>query len=414
MPKESAAPDPGERLLEVLLAEAHAAAPMDLPELVNRCAEALGLEQIVVYLVDIQQRHLVPLTEGMPNLGVNSTTGGRAYRSLELRIEEPRAEEPEIGESPAGESGDGVLTAWLPLIDGAERLGVLSVRATAFDPVRLRRCRMIASVLAMAITSKRAYSDSLARFARTEPMQLPAEMLSAFLPPRTIGNARALSTAVLEPAYEIGGDAFDHSLTRSTLHVDIFDSMGHDLAAGLTTAVALAGCRSARRDGGDLPELVDTVDRALARWLPDRFCTGIITQLDLASGLFRWFNCGHPPPLLIRGESVLAGVLERPAQPPMGLCARFRETPRTVHEEQLEPGDRVLLYTDGVVESRVGDHTEFGLDRFTDSIIRATAAGELAPESLRRLIHSVLDARGNRLRDDATLLLVEWRPPPAG
>ncbi|MFC8828989.1 PP2C family protein-serine/threonine phosphatase [Streptomyces sp. NPDC057137] len=398
MPSESAAPDPGERLLEELLAEAHAAAPMDLPELVNRCAAALGLDQIVVYLVDIQQRQLVPLSDGMPNLDVNATTGGRAYRSLDLRIEE---------------SEDGVLTAWLPLIDGAERLGVLSVKADTIDAVRLRRCRMIASVLAMAITSKRAYSDSLARYARTERMQLPAEMLRAFLPPRTIGNARALSTAVLEPAYEIGGDAFDHSLTRSTLHVDIFDSMGHDLAAGLTTAVALAGCRSARRDGGDLPALVDTVDLALARWLPDQYCTGIVTQLDLANGLFRWCNCGHPPPLLIRGDRVLHGELERPAQPPMGLRARFCETPRTVHEAQLEPADRVLLYTDGVVESGAGDRTEFGLDRFTDSIIRATAAGELAPEALRRLIHSILDAHENRLRDDATLLLVEWRPPAA-
>lgn len=72
----------------------------------------------------------------------------------------------------------------------------------------------------------------------------------------------------------------------------------------------------------------------------------------------------------------------------------------------------MLLYTDGVVEARTGDHTEFGLDRFTDSVIRATAAGELAPEALRRLIHSILDAHDNRLRDDATLLLVEWRPQP--
>lgn len=398
MPSESVAPDRGERLLEQLLAAVQAAAPMDLPELVDRCATVLGLDRMVVHLVDIQQRRLVPLTEGMPDLDIDSTTGGRAYRAIDLRVEE---------------SADGSLVAWLPLVDGAERLGVLEVRARTMDAVRLRRCRMVASVLAMAITSKRAYSDSLARHARKERMQLPAEMLRAFLPPRTIGNARALSTAVLEPAYEIGGDAFDHSLTSSALHVDIFDSMGHDLAAGLTTAVALAGCRSARRDGGDLPELVDTVDLALARWLPEQYCTGIVTQLDLTSGLFRWCNCGHPPPLLIRGDRVLHGALERQPQPPMGLRAWFCETARTVHEAQLRPADRVLLYTDGVVESRTGDRTEFGLDRFTDSIIRATAAGEPAPEALRRLIHSILDAHDNRLRDDATMLLVEWRPPHA-
>lgn len=137
----------------------------------------------------------------------------------------------------------------------AERLGVLGVRTRSLDAVRLRRCRTLAGILAMAIASKRAYSDSFARRARTEPMQLPAEMLRAYLPPRTIGNAHVVSTAVLEPAYEIGGDAFDHSLTQSTLHAAILDAMGHDLASGLTTSVALAGCRNARRAGAGCPTL---------------------------------------------------------------------------------------------------------------------------------------------------------------
>ncbi|MDX3850126.1 PP2C family protein-serine/threonine phosphatase [Streptomyces sp. AK02-01A] len=389
-------PGPGECLLEGFLAEAHAAAPMDLPALVNRCATAIGTEHVVVCLVDLQQRHLVPLTDGQPILGVDSSTAGLAYRALALRIEE---------------SGDGRLIAWLPMVDGAERLGVIGVRTTSLDATRLRRCRMLASVLAMAITSKRSYSDSFARLTRTELMELPAEMLRAFLPPRTVGNARALSTAVLEPAYKIGGDAFDHSLTQSTLHAEIFDAMGHDLASGLTIAVVTAGCRNARRSGADLPELVGTIDRALAQWLPDKYCTGVVTQLDVADGTFRWCNCGHPPPLLIRDQRVLDKALERPAQPPMGLPALLSDTPREAYEAELRPGDRVLLYTDGVTEARMEGGAEFGLGRFTDTIIRATAAGEPAPEALRLLIHSLLDRQSDRLRDDATMLLVEWRPP---
>ncbi|RDG38887.1 PP2C family protein-serine/threonine phosphatase [Streptomyces corynorhini] len=393
-----------ERLLDKLLAEAHAAAPMDLPELADRCAVAIGLEGLVVYLVDIQQRHLIPLTHGLPTIDLDSTAAGWTYRTLDLRVEE---------------RDDGVLTVWLPLVDGAERLGILGVRTIALDPVRLRRCRMLGSVLAMAITSKRAYSDSFARHSRTEPMDLPAEMLRALLPPRTIGGEHAVSTAVLEPAYHIGGDAFDHSLTQSTLHAAIFDAMGHNLASGLTTTVAMAGCRNARRAGAELPELVDTIDRALGRWLPDQYCTGVVAQLDLTEGIFRWCNCGHPPPLLIRGKRVVEGALERPAQPPMGLPAQFATEPRAAYEVLLEPGDRVLLYTDGVTESRIEGGSEFGLRRFTDSIIRGAAAGELAPEALRRIIHAILDLQKNALRDDASLLLVEWRSPrprpaPAG
>ncbi|MFD5074620.1 PP2C family protein-serine/threonine phosphatase [Streptomyces sp. NPDC058371] len=385
-----------EGLLAEFLADPHNAA-LDLTTAVARCSKALGLQHSVVYLADLQQRRLTPLTDMAWALDIDDSLAGWTYRTQSLRVEESEL---------------GGMTAWLPLVDGAERLGVLAVRSPALDPASLRRARTLAALLAMMITSKRAYKDSFVRRMRTEPMQLPAEMLRAFLPPRTIGTTHALSTAVLEPAYEVGGDAFDHSLTETTLHATILDAMGHNLASGLTTALALAACRNARRTGSDLPELVKSVDSALSQWLPDQFCTAVVTQLDLATGVLRWSNCGHPPPLLIRDERVIDGALDREADPPMGLPSLLASKPRRVHEITLEPGDRVLMYTDGVTEARTRDGSEFGLERFTDSIIRATAGGELAPETLRRLIHSILDAQSDRLRDDATILLFEWRPPP--
>jgi serine phosphatase RsbU (regulator of sigma subunit) len=187
--------------------------------------------------------------------------------------------------------------------------------------------------------------------------------------------------------------------------------MGHNLASGLTTAVSLAACRNARRTGADLPDLVKCVDDALTQWLPDQFCTGVLTQLDLASGVLRWSNCGHPAPLLIRDQRLVADAMVREADPPMGLPALLAGRARLSHEIDLHPGDRVLLYTDGVTEARTRDGEEFGLERFADEVIRATAAGELAPETLRRLIHSILDAQPDRLRDDATIVLIEWWPP---
>ncbi|MFJ6567827.1 PP2C family protein-serine/threonine phosphatase [Streptomyces sp. NPDC091292] len=386
--------DSGERPFEDFLADLRATAA-DLATAAARCAAVFELEQAVVYLTDIQQRQLIPLTDDTAPLDIDGSRAGWAYRTLSLRVEE---------------SGTGAMIAWLPLVDGAERLGVLAVHTAALDAVRLRRGRALAALFAMMITSRRGYLDTVVQRMRTQPMRLPAEMLRTFLPPRTIGNSHAVSTAVLEPAYELGGDAFDHSLTDTTLHVSILDAMGHDLGAGLTTAVTLAACRNARRTGADLPALVDSVDLALSRWLPDQFCTGVLARLDLASGRLRWCNCGHPPPLLIRHER-LVGALVRPADPPMGMPAQFLGAPRTVHETALEPGDRVLMYTDGVTESRLRDGTEFGLERFAESVIRATAGGEPAAETLRRLIHSLLDAGGNRLRDDATILMVEWRPP---
>ncbi|MDX2597808.1 SpoIIE family protein phosphatase [Streptomyces sp. WI03-4A] len=76
----------------------------------------------------------------------------------------------------------------------------------------------------------------------------------------------------------------------------------------------------------------------------------------------------------------------------------------------MRPGDRVLLYTDGVTEARTAYGQLVGLERFADYVIRASAGGELAPETLRRLIHSLLDSQDSGLRDDATILLSEWQP----
>ncbi|MEU2778729.1 PP2C family protein-serine/threonine phosphatase [Streptomyces sp. NPDC007162] len=387
-------PAPDESRLERLITEAQTALPVELPALADRCASALGLGAALIYLADLQQRLLVPLDEALEALPVEGSTAGWAYRTISSRV--------------AGEGDD--LVIWIPLVDGAERLGVLGVRTASLDALLMCRGRMLAHLLAMLITSKRAYSDWLAARTRTAPMRLPTEMLRAFLPPRTIGTTRCVSTAVLEPAYDIAGDAFDHSVVKHVLHTMILDGMGHDLTAGLTTSVAMAAARNTRRGGGDLADVVGSVDQAVAQWLPDHFCTGVLCRLDTKAGVLNWVNCGHPAPLLIRDERVLAGALDSPPQPPIGLAGPLAPAARRVHETKLEPGDCVLMYTDGVVEARDADGAEFGLDRFTDFIIRSNAAGQRPAEVLRLLVHAILDYQRSQFRDDATILLFEWRP----
>jgi serine phosphatase RsbU (regulator of sigma subunit) len=78
----------------------------------------------------------------------------------------------------------------------------------------------------------------------------------------------------------------------------------------------------------------------------------------------------------------------------------------------LEPGDGVLLYTDGVTESRTPEGDLFGLDRLID-LTQANASDLIRPEELvRRLVGSVLDHQRADLRDDATVVLVRWNGPP--
>jgi serine phosphatase RsbU (regulator of sigma subunit) len=78
--------------------------------------------------------------------------------------------------------------------------------------------------------------------------------------------------------------------------------------------------------------------------------------------------------------------------------------------EKLEPGDRLLLYTDGVTEGRAADGTPFGTRRLADVIIRHGGAALPPPETMRRLNRAILDYQHGQLRDDATAVLVEWKP----
>jgi len=95
--------------------------------------------------------------------------------------------------------------------------------------------------------------------------------------------------------------------------------------------------------------------------------------------------------------------------PPLGLVSLGPAVPAP-YRVPFGTGDQILLYTDGVVEARDANGVEFGLDRFTDFIIRSSAAGQRPAEVLRLLIHALLDHQRHRLRDDASILLFEWHP----
>ncbi|WP_433727905.1 PP2C family protein-serine/threonine phosphatase [Actinoplanes sp. CA-051413] len=82
-----------------------------------------------------------------------------------------------------------------------------------------------------------------------------------------------------------------------------------------------------------------------------------------------------------------------------------------VVEEALEPGDRLLLHTDGIIEARSADGEQFGVERLTDFTAKALADQLPGPETMRRLVHAILDYQDDRLQDDATVLLAEWRSP---
>jgi serine phosphatase RsbU (regulator of sigma subunit) len=147
----------------------------------------------------------------------------------------------------------------------------------------------------------------------------------------------------------------------------------------------------------------------VATSFPGRFATAQLGRLDTETGVLSWVNAGHPPALWVRGSQVIA-ELTGPISRPVGFGS---DTP-VVQTAQLEPGDRVLFFTDGVVEERLAGGEQFGEERLRDLIEQTTAAELTCAESVRRLSHALMVARSGRTSDDASLLLLEWKGPPRG
>jgi hypothetical protein len=354
-----------------------------------------------IWLADHEQRSLVRLPRGEDSddsgggsIDINASVGGRAFMSSKS-VEVAHAEK---------------VTMWLPLIDGVDRIGALEVEVAEADDNARALLASLASVIAAEVTTRGAYGDIFVRARRRHGMDVAAEVIFQLLPPPTFATADITVAGALEPAYEVGGDVFDFALNSPTLHVAIFDAVGHGLASSLIATLALNGYRNARRAGTALADRYLQVDELLAERFADAtFATGHLAELDTTTGVLQWINAGHPPPLLLRRGRVI-GALESAPSRPFGLGRMAPGRPPVVASRQLEPSDAVLFYTDGVVEARTPQGVDFGLERLGEFVERAEATGLPPAEIVRRLSHAVLDHHGGVLGDDAATLLVRWHP----
>ena len=384
-------PGKGELAFWELLRLGRLWAPERLREAAASAAKHFGGRDVEVLLVDHGQEVLVPLAASAPPIRIEGSVAGRAFRRVE--VQEIRV--------PGGQR------LWLPLLDGVDRLGALGLTFTELDDLTRGRAQQFAALLSEILLSKSSYGDSLVQTARLRPMTLAAEMQWSLMPPLTVGSERVVVSGSVEPSYEVGGDIFDYALSEGRAHFAIFDAMGHGLEAALLASVAVGAYRNARRRPLSLAHTVSMIDDALAgQFGGGRFVTALVAELDLDSGRLRWVVAGHPPPLLVRGGRVVKEL----SRPPNTLLGLGLNKDLTVHEEALEPGDRLVLYSDGVVEAKDAVSGErFGIDRLMDFIARADAAGEPLPETMRRLGHAVVKHQGDELQDDATQVLLEWR-----
>ncbi len=384
------------------LRAAHGTDPAAISEVVLSLMSELGGTDVVVYLVDFAQTTLEPLPDRSTHANlaqseeVATTIAGRAF--VDQR-------------SVTAERPDGVRV-WVPINEGSDRTGVLAVTVPEATDEMLSACCEIGLFAGYLIATQARSTDLYNLHRRRRSMSLPASMQWDLLPPLVLKTGRVAIAGVLEPAYEVGGDCFDYALNGTVLDLAVFDSVGHGLGSALIAALCVGSYRHDRREGHTLEQMHAHLESAMAHEFSDQaFCTGQLVRIDLESGTMTWTNAGHPLPMLIRGGRVVK-ELKCPPTPPWGVGDLV--APRgaaTVATETLEPGDGVLFYTDGVVEAHQPGAEQFGTERLAD-LVGQHSSDQLEPEEiLRHLVRAVLEHQGDRLADDATLVLVQWNGP---
>ncbi|QWZ10181.1 serine/threonine-protein phosphatase [Nocardioides panacis] len=399
---------------------AEAASPVEAVETVTReLGRALGATKVSFLIADLSGRALVRLAhielstpdgtglrvparpEERRVLKESATVlpfdGGPAEQTI--RIQQVQVVGPEP--TRAASDGGGQWLVLAPVTERGEAIGVLELTVPARpDAADLTEIARLANVLAFVVIANRRHTDLYEWGQRTRPLSLSAEIQHRLLPgPQTCEAGSFTLAGWLEPAADIAGDTFDFNLARNVLHLSLTDAMGHGVAAALTATLCVGSLRNARNAGASLLEQVTSanqalVDHAAATGLDD-FVTGLIGRVDLRTGSAELVNAGHVAPYLVRESRPVP--LSLSVHLPLGL---FGDTTYRASRVDLQPGDRLVLVTDGMVERNA-----VGLD-LAAAIIETRA---LHPrEAVRELADRVLEETGNKLSDDATILCLDW------
>ena len=367
-----------------------AAAPHLVPELVVEIASMTAGCPVAAYVLDV---------EGLFALRLAGDAG-----RFPARIRAPVGVGPEV------------IPEALPRLRGlvADRVGPgtlwpLSVRDRVMGFLLARDrpavdLAVFAAQAALALELASGYTDALHAVRRRKDTKPAAEIQQNLLPPRLARVEGADVAGGVLPGYDVGGDFFDYAGNADGLWLVVADATGKGDSAAALSSLAVGALRAARRAGIGLQEAARLTDEAIIRLDMGRYLTAVLAAWDVARRQLRWINCGHPTPLILRKDGRIE-ELDGERTYPLGV--RFNERVFPVLSALVEPGDRVLLYSDGVTERRTTDGGRIG-----ETGLRAILS-ELGPRSaamtVRGLQDAVIAVSSAPLHDDATLLVMAPR-----
>jgi serine phosphatase RsbU (regulator of sigma subunit) len=387
-----------------LLEKVEAAPPIDAVEAVaTALGEMVDARAVALLIADFSGRAVVRLTsssrgvEGARSRGVEQAETlpltGTVYERV-LRTQQADVETLDDG-----------TRMIVPVTDRGDAIGVLELLVTRHpSAAEIADISSAAHALAYVVIAARRHTDVFEWGQRSTPFALAAEIQRRLLPASYTCEAGQFTLAGwLEPASSVGGDTFDYTLDRDCLQMSITDAVGHQVAAALLATLLVGGLRNGRRKGLDLAEQARYANDCLAEnAAPGQFVTGQLMRVDLMTGTAGIVNAGHPLPLRLRDGKVEEINLR--VEPPFGVLPGKSFD---VQQFPLLPGDRIILLTDGMQE------------RNAVNLDVAAALADTADQHPREVVHAlgaaVLDATGGDLRDDATMVCLDWYGgPPRG
>jgi serine phosphatase RsbU (regulator of sigma subunit) len=386
-----------------LLEKVEAAAPIDAVEVVAaELGRMVDATAVTLLIADFSGRSVVRLTAAEL---VPGARGHGVEQAETLSLEGTRYERVLHTQQADVEAiGDGARLL-VPVTDRGDAIGLLELDVPRYpSPDEVVDIGSAAHALAYVVIAARRHTDVFEWGQRSTPFALAAEIQRRLLPASYTCEAGQFTLAGwLEPASSVGGDTFDYTLDRERLQVSITDAVGHQVEAALLATLLVGSLRNGRRAGMDLGEQAAYANDSLAQnAVHGQFVTGQLLHVDLLTGKAAIVNAGHTLPLRLRKGKVeeIGLLIEAPFGVLPGKSFAIQEFP-------LEPGDRIVFLTDGMQERNAAS---------LDVAAALASSAELHPrEVVHELGAAVLHATGGDLKDDATMVCLDWYGgPPRG
>ncbi|MEU4325437.1 PP2C family protein-serine/threonine phosphatase [Nonomuraea dietziae] len=369
----------------------HSAAPYALAEVVRDALVAhTPAQSAELLLADYALVALRPVLDtpvlGADEIRIDSSDAGRAFASQEAQWEESHS------------------TLHLPVTACGERFGVLSVRLPIAPELGdVGELLEMAEALGHGLRGADRLTDRYQRARRMARMTLAAEMQWGLLPGYGHTGKGYRLAGQLEPAYAVYGDNFDWSCDPDSLGLSITNGMGEGMRAALLTTLAVTALRNARRSGADLEEQAGLADEAIyAQYGGREYVSTLLLRFEAATGQLFAVDAGSPRLIRLRGLDVETIKLDQ--QLPLGM---FGNTTYVEQSVSLQPGDRMVVISDGVYGARSSAEEQFG-ESLLESVVRSTRL-QPADEAVRTMIRGMLTFReGVDVFDDAVVVCLDW------